>query len=202
MDKVVCYKDLTDSAQELAIRQVRNSVEYANHVLDVLEHRAKSALWNRLGLSVKPNIVDLVITFRKLVTDFSELHRLGAADVIEFSLIINTYASDTPDDVIEALQMNSEYEQDDVCFSKLEDFSAIYSNTDLSINLSSDDELPFSGKERVCTHDWIYNTVDDAVSDIHADLFEKLVDCYSSEQIRNYLMERNPECYENGYILV
>ena len=202
MDKVVCYKDLTDSAQELAIRQARNSVEYANHVLDVLEHRAKGALWNRLGLSVKPNIVDFVVSFRKLVTGLPELHRFCAADVIEFSLIINTYASDTPDDVIDALRMNSEYDQNGVCFSKLEDFSATYSNTELSINLPADDDLPFSNKEKLCTHNWIYDTVDNVVSDIHADLFEKLVDCYSSEQIRNYLMERNPECYENGYILV
>ena len=202
MDKVVCYKDLTDSAQELAIRQARNSVEYANHVLDVLEHRAKGVLWNRLGLSVKPNIVDFVVSFRKLVTGLPELHRFCAADVIEFSLIINTYASDTPDDVIDALRMNSEYDQNGVCFSKLEDFSATYSNTELSINLSADDDLPFSNKEKLCTHNWIYDTVDNVVSDIHADLFEKLVDCYSSEQIRNYLMERNPECYENGYILV
>lgn len=202
MDKVVCYKDLTGSAQELAIQQVRNSVEYANHVLDVLERRAEDSLWNRLELSVEPNIVDFVVSFRKLVTELPELYRLCAADVIEFSLIINTYASDTPDDVIDALRRNSEYDQNCVCFSKLEDFSATYSNTELSVNLSADNDLPFSNKEKLCTYGWIYDTVDNVVSHIHADLFEKLVDCYSSEQIRCYLMERNPECYENGYILV
>ena len=36
MDKIVRYRDLTPAAQEIAIRQVRNSVDYADHVLEAL----------------------------------------------------------------------------------------------------------------------------------------------------------------------
>ena len=50
MDKIVRYRDLNPAAQEIAIRQVRNSVDYADHVLEALQCRAKEALFVKLGL--------------------------------------------------------------------------------------------------------------------------------------------------------
>ena len=68
MDKIVRYKDLSPAAQEIAIRQVRNSIDYADHVLGALQCFANEALFVKLGLSLEPDVVDLVVSIRKHVT--------------------------------------------------------------------------------------------------------------------------------------
>lgn len=52
------------------------------------------------------------------------------------------------------------------------------------------------------TRNWICDTVYGAISSIHVDLFEHMEWLYSSQQIEAYIGARDPECYENGYILV
>lgn len=202
MEKTVCFRELSPSARSIAVRQMRNSVDYAEEVLDILQRSAEKLLWFKLGLKPTADVVELNVAIRRHVTDLSELKTLCASDVLEVALTINTYASETPDDIIDALQIKSKYDRSDVCFSKLGDFTAVYSNANLTVNLSSIPEFPFSEGEELNTRGWIYNTVNGAVSAIHTELFNVLMERYLSEQIWNHLMGRNPECYESGYILV
>ena len=120
MDKIVRYKALSPAAQELAIRQVRNSVDYADHVLGVLQCCAKEALFVKLGLLLEPDVVDLVVSIRKHVTDLSKMkYSYCAADVIELVFSINTYMGKRTDEIINALRLNSNQSTDGVCLLKL-----------------------------------------------------------------------------------
>ena len=76
-----------------------------------------------------------------------------------------------------------------------------YSNNNIKVYISPYDDA-FEEGEEVNTRNWISDTVYGAISSIHADLFERMECLYSSQQIGAYIGARNPECYENGYILV
>ena len=202
MDKIVRYKDLSPAAQEIAIRQVRNSIDYADHVLGALQCRANEALFVKLGLSLEPDVVDLVVSIRKHVTDLSKMKfSYCAADVIELVFSINTYMGKRTDEIINALRLNSNQSTDGVCLSNLGEFTVGYSNDNIKVYISPYDDA-FEEGEEVNTRNWINDTVYDAISSIHADLFDRMEWLYSSQQIGAYIGARNPECYENGYILV
>lgn len=137
MDKIVRYENLSPAAQEIAIRQVRNSVDYANHVLEALQCRAKEALFVRLGLQLNPDVVDLVVSIRKHVTDLSKMkYSYCAADVIELVFSINTYAGKRTDEIINALRLNSNKSPDGVCSSNLGEFTVDYSNNNIKVYIS------------------------------------------------------------------
>lgn len=202
MDKIVRYKDLSPAAQEIAIRQVRNSIDYADHVLGALQCFANEALFVKLGLSLEPDVVDLVVSIRKHVTDLSKMKfSYCAADVIELVFSINTYMGKRTDEIINALRLNSNQVTDGVCFSNLGEFTVDYSNNNIKVYISPYDDV-FEEGEEVNTRNWISDTIYGAISSIHADLFERIECLYSSQQIGAYIGARNPECYENGYILV
>lgn len=203
MKTIMYYSDLSDAAQERAVRDMRDSIKYVNHVLGELRHEALNGVYKTLGLVEEQEILDVNVSLRKIVIDFEEIrHKNTFNDVIELSVILTTSDDDNVQDVIERMREHSSVDEQGVRFDKISSIRAIYGGAGLEIVVTSHSSNRFSRDEEYLAQNWVWRTLWDGLWDVHGDLMPVLDGAYDFRKVHEYLTELNPECFEDGQILL
>ena len=201
MENVIRYNNLPVFMRDAAVRSMRNSVNYSNHVFEELQTLAEGSFYKEVGFDVDGKLAGVSVSFKKHLVDFNDVwNKESVKEVLSLSSFIESFDDSSTQIVFNRMMERAKTRCDTDLSDCVSTINVVFSDFHISCDLDFyKDQLTFDEKEMVKL--WLRDTYMLAHSEIKNVLVDEFVKMYSSDKIHEYLAERNPECFLDGRII-
>lgn len=192
MDKIIHFKELSESAKKVAISNMRDRAEYINMVLKVTRVFARCELDN-MGIDTD-SMVQFSVGLQCIRDDAK---RKGGIDL---SINVGCFEKEIDVEIMKILRDLSDDNDSpsDDELACVECVEVAYSASDIVTNLEPRGLIFGDGR---ILDEWLQTTTLSLFTKLHQRLEEFYNACFMDGMVATYLAGRNPECLSDGRLV-